>query len=54
MAPAAGSRMTTPMVNRRRLVFGGAIVAAALLVLAVLVLLPVILRGVLETRLGER
>jgi len=41
------------MVNRRRLVFGGAIVASALLVLAVLVLLPVILRGVLETRLAK-
>src|SRR4029453_9110767 len=41
------------MVTRRRVVFAAAIGAAVLLVVAVLVLLPVILRGGLESRLPE-
>ena len=41
------------MVTRRRVVFAAAISAATLLIVALLVLVPVILRGVLESRLAE-
>ena len=41
------------MVTRRRVVFAAAMTAATLLVVALLVLVPVILRGVLESRLAE-